>query len=150
MNKLLSVIVIAAFFSCADVKATSESATANQQLINQYFDFFNKHQWKQMAEMYASIAAFKDPSLCTGVVQQTTQQIIDKYKEMGTLFPDIHDKVLQVYRSGENNVIVEFVSTGTGPDQSKFTLPVCTIFTIENGKITKDFTYYDNFDNGID
>lgn len=31
------------------------------------------------------------------------------------------------------------------PDNSKFTLPICTVFTIENGLITQDFTYYDNF-----
>ncbi|WP_262892331.1 hypothetical protein ACN9ML_07985 [Dyadobacter endophyticus] len=42
-------------------------------------------------------------------------------------------------------MIVEFISTGTAPDKSKFTLPICTIFTIENGNITQDFTYYDNF-----
>ena len=42
-------------------------------------------------------------------------------------------------------MIVEFISTGTAEDGSQFELPICTIFTIENGKITKDFTYYDNF-----
>lgn len=29
---------------------------------------------------------------------------------------------------------------------SKFKRPVCTIFTIEKGKITKNFTCFDNFD----
>lgn len=62
------------------------------------------------------------------------------------MFPDLKDEIKTIYVSGNNNVIVEFVSTGTAPDNSKFELPICTIFTIENGKITKDFTYYDNFD----
>ena len=52
--------------------------------------------------------------------------------------------MVAVYPSGDKNVIVEFVSKGTLPDQSKFELPICTIFTIENGKITKDYTYFDN------
>jgi len=51
-----------------------------------------------------------------------------------------------MYSSGDKHVIVEFISTGTAPDNSKFELPICTIFTIENKKITKDFTYYDNFE----
>jgi ketosteroid isomerase-like protein len=58
----------------------------------------------------------------------------------------LKDEVKAVYPSGENHIIVEFISTGTAPDNSKFELPICTIFTIENGKITKDFTYYDNFE----
>lgn len=45
----------------------------------------------------------------------------------------------------EKHITVESISTGTAADGSKFELPICTIFTIENGKITKDFTYYDNF-----
>ena len=60
--------------------------------------------------------------------------------------PDLHDQVIQTYASGDKNVIVEFVSSGTGPDKVKFELPICTIFTIENGLITKDFTYFDNFE----
>ncbi len=46
--------------------------------------------------------------------------------------------------TSEKHITVESISTGTAADGSKFELPICTIFTIENGKITKDFTYYDN------
>ncbi len=63
---------------------------------------------------------------------------------MNQLFPDIRDEIIAIYPSGDKNVIVEFISTGTGPDGSMFALPVCTIFTIENGMITKDYIYYDN------
>ncbi|MEO6950138.1 MAG: nuclear transport factor 2 family protein [Ginsengibacter sp.] len=120
--------------------------TKNEKIVNQYFDYFNKHEWTQMANMYAETVDFKDPSLGQGIVKQTRQQIIDKYSQLNGIFPDLKDKVIQIYPSGEQNVIVEFISTGTAPDGSKFELPICTIFTIENGIITKDFTYYDNFD----
>jgi hypothetical protein len=63
--------------------------------------------------------------------------IIKEYSELQNQFPDVQDSVVAVYPSGDKNVIVEFVSKGTLPDQSKFELPICTIFTIENGKITK-------------
>jgi phosphorylcholine metabolism protein LicD len=72
------------------------------------------------------------------------RQIIKEYSELQNQFPDVQDSVVAVYPSGDKNVIVEFVSKGTLPDQSKFELPICTIFTIENGKITKDYTYFDN------
>ena len=37
------------------------------------------------------------------------------------------------------------VHLGTDPSGEKFVLPICTIFKIEDGLITEDFTYYDNF-----
>lgn len=119
--------------------------TKNVDLINQYFEHFNNHDWEKMAEMYTETAEFKDPSLGQGIVAQTREQIVQKYSELNGIFPDLKDKVVQIYPSGENNVIVEFVSSGTASNGSEFELPICTIFTIENGKFVKDFTYYDNF-----
>jgi hypothetical protein len=52
-------------------------------------------------------------------------------------FPDLHDQVIQIYPSGDKHIIVEFVFSGTAPDNSKFELPICTILTTENGIITK-------------
>ncbi|MFH6997265.1 nuclear transport factor 2 family protein [Flavobacterium sp. FlaQc-57] len=118
----------------------------NEKIVKQYFEHFNNHDWKKMAEMYTETVDFKDPSLGQGIVKQSRKQIEDKYADLHKVFPDLHDKVIQIYPSGEKHIIVEFVSTGTAPDNSKFELPICTIFTIENGLITKDFTYFDNFE----
>ncbi len=96
--------------------------------------------------MYAEAAEFKDPTLGPGIVKQTRQQTVTKYTELTKLFPDLHDKVTQMYPSGDKHIVVEFTSSGTGPDKVKFELPICTILTIENGLIVKDFTYFDNFE----
>lgn len=122
------------------------TTTDNVKLVNQYFEHFNNHEWTEMANMYAETSDFKDPSLGQGIVKQSRQQIMDKYSELNEIFPDLHDEVIQIYPSGDKHIIVEFVSSGTAPDNSKFKLPICTIFTIENGIITKDFSYFDNFD----
>lgn len=118
----------------------------NEKLIENYFKLFNEHKWKELSELYVENAEFKDPSFGNGIVKQSKAEFVKKYTELNQVFPDLKDKVIQVYPSGDKNIIVEFVSTGTAPDQSKFELPISTIFTIENGKITKDFTYYDNFE----
>jgi len=120
--------------------------TENEKLVKIYFDHFNKHDWQKMAAMYIEPAQFKDPSLGKGIIKQTRAQIIKKYSELNQVFPDIHDEIISIYPSGDKHIIVEFVSTGTAPDQSKFELPICTVFTIENGLITRDFSYYDNFE----
>ena len=125
---------------------TDKPENKNIDFINQYFEHFNNHDWDSMAEMYVETAEFKDPSLGPGIVKQTREQTIKKYSELNEVFPDLHDEVIQIYPSGDTHIIVEFVSTGTTPDSSKFELPICTIFTIESGKISKDFTYYDNFE----
>lgn len=99
-----------------------------------------------MAAMYAETAEFKDPSLGPGIVKQTRSQTSQKYSELNKTFPDLKDQVVQIYSSSDKHLIVEFVSSGTALDGSKFELPICTVFTIENGLITKDFTYYDNLE----
>lgn len=132
--------------ACNKQKSTNLKSSDNHKLIDQYFEHFNKHEWSKMASMYSDTAEFKDPSLGQGIVKQTRQQVISKYSDLQQVFADIHDKVIQTYATDNGCFIVEFISTGTAPDGSKFELPICTIFTIENGMITKDFTYYDNFE----
>lgn len=147
MRKLLIFLVtVCMFISCNNQNQLKPIDTSkNEEIVKQYFEYFNSHNWKKMAEMYTETADFKDPSLGKGIVKQTRKQTEDKYAELNKIFPDLHDKVIQIYPSGENHIVVEFVSTGTAPDNSKLELPICTVFTIENGLITKDFTYFDNF-----
>lgn len=120
----------------------------NEALVQQYFRYFNQHDWAKMAAMYTETAQFKDPSLGAGIVPQTRTQIAQKYAELNAVFPDVRDSLVQVYPAGAQHVVVEFVSKGTAPDGSAFELPICTIFTFENGLISRDFTYYDNFEAG--
>ena len=142
MKKILIFIFISfTVFSCTN--NTSEKKS-NELFVKKYFEQFNAHNWQAMAEMYIDTADFKDPSLGKEIVKQTRQQTAEKYKALAAIFPNIHDEVINTYSSGENLIVVEFVSTGTSADGQKFRLPICTIFTIEKNKITKDFTYFDN------
>lgn len=146
MNKALFLIITTiSILSCKET-APQESKNESEAVAKKLFEHFNNHDWDKMANLYIENAEFKDPSLGTGIVKQTRKQIIEKYSELSKTFPDIKDQVIKMYPSGKNNVIIEFVSSGTAPDNSKFELPICSILTIENGSITKDFTYYDNFE----
>ncbi|MDR2166133.1 MAG: nuclear transport factor 2 family protein [Zoogloeaceae bacterium] len=116
------------------------------EFVRTYFDTFNRHDWEKLASMYSPSAEFKDPSLGPGVVKQSREDFIGKYSGLSEAFSDMKNTVIAIYPSGDKNIIVEFVSSGTAPDGTKFELPICTIFEIENGLITKDFTYYDNLE----
>ena len=148
MRKILSLFILTfILMSCNNqTKEKTMETSTNEKLVKQYFEHFNNHEWEKMAKMYAETTDFKDPSLGQGIVKQTRQQTIEKYSELNKVFPDLHDQVIQIYPSGDQHIIVEFVSSGTAPDHSKFELPICTIFTIENGLIIKDFSYFDNFE----
>ena len=108
------------------------------------FERFNQHDWEGMAALYTDTAEFKDPSFGKGIVKQTRAETVKKYKELNALFTNFRDSVIGVYPSGDNYVTVEFISKGTAPDGTLFELPICTILTVENGFIRKDYTYYDN------
>ncbi len=116
----------------------------NEKLVRTYFDHFNRHDWDKMAAMYSDPAEFRDPSFGKDPVKQTRAEVAKKYGEMGAVFPDMRDEITAVYASGDKHVTVEFTSRATNPDGSKFELPICVVFTIDNGLITKDYTYYDN------
>lgn len=146
MKKLILLFLAVATFTSCNQNNEIKVSTANEQLAKHYFELFNQHQWSELSQMYVENAEFKDPSLGSGIVKQSRQQFVKKYSELQSVFPNLNDRIVQIYPSGEKNIIVEFLSTGTAEDGTTFELPICTVFTIENGKITKDFTYYDNFD----
>ncbi len=146
MKHLLPLFIALALLACNNKNTQNNTTVNNEKLVKQYFEHFNNHDWTKIANMYSENPEFEDPSLGPGIVNQSRRQIIDKYVELNKLFPDIKDNVIQIYPSGEKHIVVEFVSTGKAPDGSKLELPICTIFTIEDGLITKDFTYFDNLE----
>ncbi len=140
-----------ALFSCNfSTQINSKNAdnfNLKRDIIEQYFKHFNNHKWQEMADMYVDQPEMKNPAFGTKNVKMAKSEIIKKYTELHQMIPDIQDHISNIYYSGDN-VIVEFESTGTAPDSSKFVLPICTIFEIKDGKISKDLTYYDNFGDG--
>ncbi|MDR2121813.1 MAG: nuclear transport factor 2 family protein [Flavobacteriaceae bacterium] len=141
----LILVLLLTTLSCAEKNTDSELTGKNELIVKQYFEHFNNHDWQKVADMYIDKAEFKDPSVGKEIFTMTKKEIVAKYSELVKVFPDLKDKVIQTYSSGDKTIVVEFVTVGTAPDNSKLELPICTIFTIEDGKITKDFSYYDNF-----
>lgn len=148
MRNLLFLSLAFFVFSCKQNEEKviiSESNSANNEKVaKELFVHFNNHDWQKMADLYIENAEFKEPASGMVAHQKSKDMIIKEYTELQNQFPDVQDSVVSVYPSGDKNVIVEFVASGNLPDKSRFQLPICTIFTIENGKITKDYTYFDN------
>ncbi|HEY5825262.1 MAG TPA: nuclear transport factor 2 family protein [Cyclobacteriaceae bacterium] len=139
MNKIAIGLLLILFISGCSKKLPPNE---NGAIVISMFDAFNRHDWKAMADHYIDSASFLDPSFGKEYVIQSKAALASKYEEMQKFLPDIHDEVIGLYPSG-NKVSVEFISTGTMPDGTKFKLPISCILTLENGKIVKDATYYD-------
>ena len=150
MRYLFFTVLIAGLSSCqpqpnpsgASITVTNNDS-AQIQLINLMYRHFNEHDWQKMANLYADTATMKDPSFGIDAVRMSRADIVNKYNELQKMIPDVTDSVAAMYVSGRF-VTVEFISKGTGPDGKAFRLPICTVFEIVDGKITKDHTYYDN------
>ena len=148
MRNLLFLSLVSFVFSCKQNEEKviiSESNSANNEKIaRELFVHFNNHDWQKMADLYIENAEFKEPASGMVAQKKSKTQIVKEYNALQQQFGEVKDSVVAVYPSGDKNVIVEFVASGTLPDKTRFQLPICTIFTIENGKIIKDYTYFDN------
>lgn len=113
-----------------------------EKIVRQLFDSFNRHQWAEMAGLYAENAEFLDLAFGAAYVARTHEQIQRHYEELHQLFPDIRDEVTSLVSCGDK-VVVEFISSGTDSGGSSWSLPICTVFTVKENKIARDATYYD-------
>jgi ketosteroid isomerase-like protein len=139
MKPTYTFILFLAITACT---SSNDIQQQNIVTVQNMFDAFNKHQWQTMSEYYIERASFLDPSFGKDYVIKTRKETADKYAEMQELFPDIHDEVIALYPSGDI-VTAEFISTGTLNDSISFKLPIVTVFTLKDGKIIRDATYYD-------
>jgi ketosteroid isomerase-like protein len=138
MNKFVVMSMLLILAACSSLSIQDNNASAARKV----FDAFNKHDWKVMTSLYAEQALFLDPSFGKEFVSKSRSETVAKYAEMEKMFPDIHDEVTGLYAS-ENTITVEFISTGTAPDGTKFVLPIVSVLTFKEGLIIKDATYYD-------
>lgn len=123
---------------------TTDVVAKHKAFVDTFFTHFNNHEWQKMADMYIEQPEMKDPLYGVNSIKTTRAEIVKKYTELAQAIPDIRDSVVHVYYAGAQNIVVEFQSSGTAPYGNKFMLPICTIFELQDGKISKDFTYYDN------
>jgi hypothetical protein len=115
--------------------STSSEAEETRRVAAAIFEAFNAHDWDRMESYYADSVQLQDPAYPGGKTGKAGMTSF--YASV----PDIHDAVQNIYVQG-NIACVEFISTGTMNGQ-KFSLPICTVLTIENGLVIRDNSYYD-------
>jgi predicted SnoaL-like aldol condensation-catalyzing enzyme len=115
--------------------STTQTETETRGIAAAVYDAFNEHDWDKMESLYADSVDLQDPAYPGG--KKGKAGMTDFYRTV----PDIYDDVQNILVQG-NVAVVEFVSTGTINGQ-KFSLPICSVMTIENKLVVRDNTYYD-------
>lgn len=125
----------------------------NKKIIEHHFNALNRHNIKMLIEDY-------DPQVRVtssgwdGIHIGTREMMFD-YGRYFHETPDLKYDIENVYFSGDSIVTVEYTTSGTvtNVDKStplsivgkKYVLNNCTIFTIRDGRVVKENTYFDQF-----
>lgn len=125
----------------------------NKQIIEDHFNALNRHNIKLLLKDY-------DPNVqvtssgWVGVHVGTREMMFD-YGRYFHETPDLKYDIENVYFSGDSIATVEYTTAGTVTNAAKDTplgivgkryiLNNCTIFTIRNGRVVKENTYFDQF-----
>ncbi|MCZ8355794.1 MAG: nuclear transport factor 2 family protein [Cyclobacteriaceae bacterium] len=138
MRKIFLMLLLLTSLACT---TSIDVEKENEKAIRKLFESFNQHNWQAMADCYEDTATFLDPSFGVESVRLTKADIVKKYEDMENQIPDIRDSVLTIM-ANEDQVWVEFISKGKINDSIQLYVPIATHFTLKNGKVIKDNTYY--------
>lgn len=114
------------------------------------FAAFNRHDAEAMASFYAEDTFVDSPDFAAP--KRTPEEVAENYRNYFESTPDIKDDVTSIIVSGDK-VVVEFTSSGTIENLApadppvmkgkKFSLNICAVLEIKNGRVVRDITYYD-------
>lgn len=141
--------LILCFAACSFYQCQPGSQTNPIQIVNAHFRFLNAHNIDSIAGQYSGDAILSSVNFDTLYVGSSG--IKSAYTRYFKGSPDLHYSVSHIF-SNDTSVAAEYESTGTMGQESpvpdfmrgkRYTLKNCAIFTIRNGKIIRDATYFD-------
>jgi len=130
--------------------AGSKAYSQLPAVITQHFNALSKHDVKAIAAGYADSAKVYSPNW--EGAKTGPPGVTEVYTRYFSSTPDLFYNITHIINAGEN-IVVEYTSGGTlsnpesgTPDYMKgkrYTVNYCAIFTIKNGKITRESDYFD-------
>ena len=127
--------------------SASEDSEATRATIEALFEAFNRHDVESLVDLYAEDTRLRSPgdhdfSVGKEFVRATYRSHFDN-------IPGVHNDVKKVVVEG-NEGSVEFVASWEKPTASnpnaRGHLKIASFITVENGKIVKDVTYFDQIE----
>jgi ketosteroid isomerase-like protein len=119
--------------------ASAKALRSPHDTVQRLFSAFNRHDLDMMARLYASDAIIESPDFCSA--RHGPEGVRKTYAELFRAFPDIVDQVTGYLVSGER-IAVQFVAHSQRFEPAQG-LRLATFFTIRDGLIVRDETYFD-------
>lgn len=141
--KITTVAVCLAMCAALSTSAFAESHRDTGQIktVRLKFEAFDKHDASTIEEIYAVDATLHSPDY-PQLVGNT--QIADTYRRLFEAIPDAKDNLVSLDSAGDK-VYAQFVLTGhlKGAEGKPISVPIMSVYTVRNGHIVGDTTYYD-------
>jgi ketosteroid isomerase-like protein len=109
--------------------------------VRQKFEAFNRHDAAAIEGIYATDAVLHSPDYPE---LAGNSRIADTYRGLFDALPDANDSVENIDRSGDR-VYAQFVLSGhlKGMGGKFVKVPIISVYTVRDGHIVADSTYYD-------
>jgi ketosteroid isomerase-like protein len=124
-----------------EVPTSAHAVMKPVDTVRSKFEAFNKHDSDAIERIYASDATLHSPDYpgLTG-----NKPIADTYRKLFDMIPDAKDNVERL-ESSSSRVYAQFVLTGhlKGTQATPISVRIISVYTVENGHIVGDETYYD-------
>lgn len=128
----------------------SKAYSQSTNIIDTHFKALAGHDVARIAAGYADNAEIYSPNWQGA--KKGRAGAIEVYSRYFKSTPDMAYNVTHIISAGDN-VVVEYTSTGTlsNPEDGtpaymkdkKYTVNYCAVFTLKNGKITREADYFD-------
>ncbi|WP_084332269.1 nuclear transport factor 2 family protein [Runella limosa] len=143
LRRLFSALLVGLVcLSCTNDESTAQAE--NIQLVKEVHLLINRHEWKELEKLFADSVSLKGATSGSQIIRQSKQRYINNCRKMHQTFPQLTQHITQLYAAGTHHVIVETMAEGMTTDSILLSRSSCTIFTIENQKISRKYTYYSN------
>lgn len=140
MGQLLT-ICLCWSLSVAGTRAEVHANSRSIEVVQGKFTAFNQHDVDAIEGIYASDAMLNSPDYhnLSGNIP-----IADTYRKLFAAIPDARDDI-ELLEAVGNRVYVQFVLTGhwSGLQTKPFTARIFAVYTVVDGHIVEDATYYD-------
>jgi len=144
LNMKAAAILISLLASGMIATATSAAAGADAKPddpVRLKFAAFNKHDVDAIEQIYARDATLRSPDYpgLTG-----NAPIAETYRKIFDAIPDAKDE-LETLEASSNHVYAQYVLTGhfNGAQDKPINVRIISVYTVKNGRIVADSTYYD-------
>lgn len=129
--------------SCTNDESTAQAD--NVQLVKEVHLLINRHEWEELEKLFADSVSLKGATGGSQIIRQSKQRYINNYRKMQQTFPQLSQHITQLYAAGTHHVIVETIAEGMATDSILLSRSSCTIFTIENQKISRLYIYHPTY-----